>query len=305
MHLEQPNFFSSACLDRRSEAREDPDWLAAALADPETRYVLTVGTRQLVFTGAAPRIAFADGDNPAVRNAAAQQFVLLGWFGSQRCVMVDLTTSAPEPPAQAGFEELRTVAADLDAGEAALLAYARALTVWRSRQRHCGVCGAATIAGQAGHSLRCSDPACAALYFPRLDPAIIVLVTDGERALLGRQSAWTPGRYSTLAGFVEPGESLEDAVRREVMEETGVRVTAARYHSSQPWPFPASLMVGFYADAHPDPIRLGDELEDARWLTREDLRAGRVQPPIGYSISWRLIDGWLNASAEATARGSR
>ena len=130
-----------------------------------------------------------------------------------------------------------------------LLAYARALSIWRSRHRYCGACGAPLVAVRAGHALRCTNGACAQESFPRIDPAIIVLVCDGERALLGRQASWPPGRYSTLAGFVEPGESLEDAVAREVFEETGVPVHDVRYHSSQPWPFPSSLMVGFQASA--------------------------------------------------------
>ena len=135
----------------------------------------------------------------------------------------------------------------------------------------------------------------AAACLPRLDPAIIVLVTDGERALLGRQGTWPPGRYSTIAGFVEPGESLEDAVAREVMEETGVPVTGSRYESSQPWPFPASIMLGFRAQARPDnPVRVDGELEDARWFTREQIRAGGAALlPFSHSISRRLIVEWL------------
>jgi NAD+ diphosphatase len=133
-------------------------------------------------------------------------------------------------------------------------------------------------------------------FFPRIDPAIIVLVSDGERALLGRQSSWPQGRYSTLAGFVEPGESLEDAVAREVQEETGVRVRQARYHSSQPWPFPSSLMLGFHASAAPgSPVAVTQELEDARWFTREEVRAGSILLPPPHAIAHRLISQWLEA----------
>lgn len=143
--------------------------------------------------------------------------------------------------------------------------------------------------------MRCSKEGCAQQFFPRLDPAIIVLVTDGERALLGRQAAWPPGRYSTIAGFVEPGESLEDAVAREVMEETAVPVADARYDSSQPWPFPASIMIGFRARARPgSAARVSGELEDARWFTREEVRAGgNALLPFSHSISRRLIVNWL------------
>ena len=143
--------------------------------------------------------------------------------------------------------------------------------------------------------MRCSNEGCAQEFFPRLDPAIIVLVTDGERALLGRQPTWPQGRYSTIAGFVEPGESLEDAVAREVMEETGVPVAGARYDSSQPWPFPASIMIGFRAWARPgSPARVSGELEDARWFTREEIRGGGAALlPFAHSISHRLIVTWL------------
>ncbi len=146
--------------------------------------------------------------------------------------------------------------------------------------------------------MHCSNIHCGQEFFPRLDPAIIVLVTDGERALLGRQPNWPPGRYSTIAGFVEPGESLEDAVVREVLEETGVRVQRARYDSSQPWPFPSSLMIGFQATARPgSPVVVTGELEDARWLTREQIEAGAVVLPPTHSISHRLISTWLSSDA--------
>ena len=139
--------------------------------------------------------------------------------------------------------------------------------------------------------------------FPRVDPAIIVLITDGERCLLGRQAGWPEGRYSTIAGFVEPGESLEDAVRREVFEETNIRVRGVCYDSSQPWPFPSSLMLGFVAEAEAEAdspvvqeIRLNDgELEDAAWFTRKELRSGLLKLPSRISIARRLVDGWLSS----------
>src|SRR5690606_4413961 len=173
--------------------------------------------------------------------------------------------------------------------DAGLLAYARAMILWRQRHRHCGSCGAATRSESAGHVMKCTNPDCGAEQFPRLDPAVIVLVTDGERALLGRQASWPAGRYSTVAGFVEPGESLEDAVAREVREETGVEVDAVDYHSSQPWPFPSSLMLGFTAHAsRTDILRVDDELEDVRWWTRAEIAGGAVGLPFTHSISFRL-----------------
>jgi len=156
-------------------------------------------------------------------------------------------------------------------------------------------------AAQGGHVMQCA--ACAHQQFPRLDPAVIVLVTDGERALLGRQPAWPPGRYSTVAGFVEPGESLEDAVAREVREETGVSVDEIVYHSSQPWPFPSSLMLGFTAHARGTDIDLSDdELEDARWFTRAQLAAGEIALPTTHSISFRLIEDWYDSDATTPLR---
>lgn len=297
MNPARPNFFSGAYVERRTEVREQADWLHSALADPQTQFLLARGTRQLLYGEPQPRIAFVCGRHPAVAAAEADRFVLLGWFRQRRCLLLTL---APEwqdvdLPEGAGFQELRALSPQLDAEEAGLLAYARALSIWRSRQRYCGVCGGPTLPARAGHSLVCANEPCAEEYFPRLEPAIIVLVTDGERALLGRQRTWPPGRYSTIAGFVEPGESLEDAVLREVMEETGVQVLAARYDSSQPWPFPASLMVGFHAVGAPGPVRVGHELEDARWFSRETVRAGEIQLPPPHSISRRLIDAWLGA----------
>ena len=288
------NFFAGPYIDRRTEAREASDWLAAALADPHTQFLMCRGTDMPLLAG-EPRIGFVPGRHPAVAAAEPDRCVLLGWFRERRCVLLELDPAA-EPlalPADAQFHELRALSPQLGADEAGLLAYARALVVWRSRQRHCGICGARTAPGRAGHSLRCTNGQCAQEYFPRLDPAIIVLVTDGERALLGRQAAWPPGRYSTIAGFVEPGESLEDAVGREVLEETGIRVLDCRYDSSQPWPFPASLMIGFRALAAPGAVCVGGELEDARWFTPEELRSDGMTLPPAHSISRRLIEAWL------------
>jgi len=198
------------------------------------------------------------------------------------------------------LRELRPLAPLLPPDSASLLAYARALALWKTRHRHCGVCGAPSLPARAGHVMRCSRASCGTETFPRLDPAIIVLVTDatGERALLGRQASWTEGRYSTIAGFVEPGESLEDAVIREVEEETGVLAGDVEYVASQPWPFPSSLMLGFSAVARTHDITLRDgELEDARWFTRADLAAGYPALPPAGAISARLIDAWFGAPA--------
>jgi NAD+ diphosphatase len=218
------------------------------------------------------------------------------------------------PGGAARWTELRPAALAAPAPDAALLAYARGMVWWHTRHRFCGVCGAPTAAADAGHMRLC--PRCDARHFPRTDPAVIVLVAhappggapEDEACLLGSGPGWPEAMYSVLAGFVEPGESLEEAVRREVWEEAGVRVGAARYASSQPWPFPQSLMVGFTARADPatrrDRVRADPaELRDARWFTRAELdaavAAGRVRlsPPL--SIARRLIDEWRAAGPAA------
>ena len=304
----RPTLFSVPFLERRAELRDDPAWLAAARADSATRYVIAAGSMQLVATGDPVEIAFLPGDHPLVAAASEADLTLLGWFRGTRTVLVELrdSSAAGQLPSSAELRELRPLAPVLMPESASLLAYARALSLWKARHRFCGVCGAPNLPARAGHVMRCSREGCASETFPRLDPAIIVLVSDagGERALLGRQASWPAGRYSTIAGFVEPGESLEDAVVREVEEETGVHVTDVRYESSQPWPFPSSLMLGFRAVARTHEITLRDgELEDARWFTRADVAAGHPALPPAGSISARLIDGWYNAPAGPSLDG--
>jgi NAD+ diphosphatase len=298
----RPTLFSGSFLDRRAELRDDPEWIAVARADPGTHYVLTAGPQHLVKVGSAMDVELLRNDDVLVSAAADQALTLLGWFRGVRTVLVEFAPDAV-PQAAAGLppdtelRELRPLAPMLPADAASLLAYARALVLWRSRHLFCGVCGAPNIKARAGHVMRCTRPGCGTETFPRLDPAIIVLVTDpsGERALLGRQAAWPAGRYSTIAGFVEPGESLEEAVVREVAEETGVQVGDIRYDSSQPWPFPSSLMLGFHAVARTEAITLRDgELEDARWFTRAEIAAGHPALPPPGAISARLIDAWFS-----------
>jgi NAD+ diphosphatase len=201
----------------------------------------------------------------------------------------------PEQGRPAG---LREAATELPATQAALAAYAGSLLAWHRRHRFCANCGAATEPVDGGHERRC--PACGAHHFPRTDPAVIVrVVDDRDRLLLGRQASWPQGRFSVLAGFVEPGETLEEAVRREVLEESGVVVGEVAYVASQPWPFPSSLMIGFNAVATAGEPRPGDdELTEVRWFERAEVEAAAagegdvlLSPP--YSIARRLIDAWL------------
>jgi NAD+ diphosphatase len=291
---------AAAPLQRRAEARQDPGWAEAALADPVTRWLVSRGTTHLIRREPATQIAFVGPEHPVIAGLDPSRLVLLGWFHGQRCVLVDLPPESELPLPGASFEELRSLVALLPEDQAQLLVYARALMVWRSRHRHCGVCGAPTVARSAGHVLACTSSSCGAEFFPRIDPAIIVLVSDARRALLGRQRSWAPGRYSALAGFVEAGESLEEAVAREVQEETGARVTWVRYFASQPWPFPASLMLGFHAHAREAPVQLDSELEDARWFELEQLRgADEALLPPPHTIARRLIESWIAEQTRA------
>lgn len=291
--MENHNVFAGAFVDRNGERRKDPDWLAEALSSDETRFVPVWGNCCLV-----------GGDSPGAvllsRKQAAgyigtDNVIFLGLFRNHPAFAVAITDEPEAPFAELGeFKDLRFLGNVLPADEANLAAHARALVLWHNATLFCGKCGSASQPEAGGNVRRCCNPDCNQEIFPRTNPAIIVLVSDGERCLLGRQPGWPDGLYSTIAGFVEPGESLEDAVRREVYEETNIRVGDVQYHSSQPWPFPASLMLGFVATASTDDIRLNDgELEDARWFTRETLRTGEIGLPFRISIARRLVNHWI------------
>jgi NAD+ diphosphatase len=299
--MQNPNVFAGAGFDRAAALRRDAAWVAERLRDPATRFAPVWRLKSLfALEEGGPRARWLGADEaaPLLEGGAV---VFLGMASGAAHFAVEVEREDPaEMAAAAGaeFQELRRHGLLLEPREAGMLALARGILHWHARHRFCGACGAPTEARDAGHVRACTSAACGALHFPRTDPAVIVLVTHGERALLGRQPAWDPGRYATLAGFVEPGESLEDAVAREVLEETGVRVAEVRYHSSQPWPFPASLMVGFTATAGDDALAVDhDELEDARWFTRGDVRrglaAGTFLLPSELSIAYRLVAEWL------------
>jgi NAD+ diphosphatase len=284
--------------------RPDPAWFATGLADPESRVLAVWNSRNLVTEGDAPQAVFLELAQLPEALRDESELILLGHFGARSVFAFEIEgAEAPTPAAGTRFEDLRMVAPLLPAEEAGLLSYARAMIFWRHQHRFCGTCGAKTVASRGGHVRVCTNPICRHESFPRIDPAIIVLISDGERALLGRQAAWPAGRYSTIAGFVEPGESLEDAVAREVFEETGVQVDLIEYHSSQPWPFPSSLMLGFTAHAVTTDIHLRDEeLEDARWFTRAELASGHPKIPPNVSISFRLIESWFDAGGGPSLR---
>lgn len=281
--------------DRIAVRRKDEAWLEERWADPATRVLVVAGTR------VRPRDGRLDWVSPD--RAPEGVRVLLGeqdgttWFA-----LVAPAEHAREAGGDwLGMRDLLAPLADgtLDGGP--LLLHAIGLAEWLFVTHFCPRCGGALEPGAAGHELVCT--LCGRAQYPRTDPAVIMIVaagepgSDEERCLLGRQAVWPEGRFSTLAGFCEPGETLEDAVRREVAEETGVGVGEVAYFGNQPWPLPASLMIGFVGRAVTTEIEVDrDEIEDARWFTRAELReeagSGRVVLPGGLSISRALIEHW-------------
>ncbi len=294
-------WYTCSPLDRAAHRREDAAWLTALRQAKETRIVPVWRSRNLVSVEEARALL------PTIADAADLLELgrfpsVLGLHGGVAYVAVDL--SHVEDPYEhpyigehGAFEDLRKVGPIIAREEGAILAHARGLMHWHLRHGFCGVCGSPTEPSHAGHQRECTNPACRATHFPRTDPAVIMLVTHGDMCLLGRTHNFRPNMYSTLAGFVEPGESLEEAVAREVWEEVGLRVTEAHYLGSQPWPFPSSVMLGFHARAEGTDIRIDyKELEDARWLTRaqvENIRDLGMMLPRTDSIAYRLIQAWL------------
>jgi NAD+ diphosphatase len=288
------NIFAGAFVDRSGYRREDPEWLHAAINSDESRFVPVWGDKCLA--QGEPLRAVLPGRREVGDLLQEQECIFLGMYRDQPAFAVHIDGKLDPPFADRGqFHDLRYLGSSLPADEANLVAHARALVLWHGSQKYCGRCGAPSRAESGGNTRLCIGEDCGIRIFPRVDPAIIVLVSDRHRCLLGRQAGWPEGRFSTIAGFVEPGESLEDAVQREVLEETNIDVHDIRYHSSQPWPFPSSLMLGFTASALTDTIKLNDaELEDARWFTRKELQSGFPKLPYRLSIARRLVDDWIN-----------
>lgn len=305
--LPHPNTFAglSLVLDRTAERRDQAAWIATQAHSDRARYLLLDATGE----------AFLQQDSDALRWLDAGERER--WFPDAPTCLLGIAYGAPhfllvadelsriaelERALRARRMSLRHAALLLGADEAGLFAYAKGLSHWQRETRFCAYCGAPLQLVSAGHRAQCTNPDCARLHFPRTDAAVIMLVEHEGACLLGRQPGWPPHRYSTLAGFVEPGEALEDAVRREVAEESGVIVDEVHYHSSQPWPMPASLMVGFIATAVSRQIRMRDrELEDARWFTPGEIvngiADGSFVPSTALSVSYRLLAYWLRQRA--------
>jgi NAD+ diphosphatase len=301
----RPNVYSSSPLDRIAARREDADWIAAQLHDPETLFVPVWRSRNLVRGSGEgqPEAVYISGDMAAVLRMQDGPWAFLGILDDRAVFAIDISaTEDPVPllPESLGsFVDLRSVGWGVPRPEASVLAHARGLIHWRQRHKFCGVCGNACEVKSAGHVMECT--VCKTQHFPRTDPAVIMLVHREGRALLGHSTRFPKATmYSTLAGFVEPGETLEEAVRREVLEESGIVVGDVHYHSSQPWPFPGNIMLGFYAEGLSEDITVDpSELKDARWFSRQDIRdrerIGFDLPRVD-SVARRLIEDWLAAA---------
>ncbi len=299
--------FAGGNMDRASHLRSDAVAVRDMLAAPDTRFLPFRNLEPLLAGDVhlAPAWQTLDRVEPLLAAGAVTAF--LGLREGARFVL-DVPRAPVEAafqPSSAAYTGVRRAALRLSAADASLVALGRSLLAWHTAHGFCPHCGIPTEAAEAGHQRRCTDPSCSAVQFPRTDPVVIMLVHREGRVLLGRavrEHRYPPGLFSCLAGYVEPGESIEEAVRREVREEAGMPVGCVRYHSSQPWPFPSTLMIGCFAEAlaeaiHPDPT----ELEDARWFTSGELQqaverwsvaeAVRLPPPL--TIAHQLAKAWL------------
>src|SRR6478735_7194007 len=281
-------------MDRVAEHRTDAEWVAARWADPRTR-VLHVGEGRLEVDGDPAALVLV-----APYETAAPRY-LLGVEDDVAYFAVHGPRPGAAPVEGDVWRTLREVGSGLSDRDRELAMHALGLANWHETHPRCPRCGAETVVAEAGHSRSC--PVDGSQHHPRTDPAVIMLVTDEQdRALLGRSARWQLPMFSTLAGFVEPGESAEDAVAREVHEESGVVVDEVTFVASQPWPFPSSLMLGFRGRARSkgvEPVADGVEMAEVRWFTREELtralETGEVMMPPPFSIAGRLIEDWLRA----------
>ncbi len=289
--------FSCYTHDRATARRRDEAWLAEARRAASTRVVVVRAAAQVMAVEEA-RL----GHLNASLLPEDSELTFLGLDQEGRAVFVLDAGEKPGPDEiapEATFVELRSLAGCLAEDEAGLAAQAVAMVGWHRRHRFCGICGHPTLAEEAGHSRRCTN--CGAHHFPRTDPAVIMLVYSGDRVVIGRRRAGV--NWTVLAGFVEPGETPEAAVAREVKEEVGLTVVSATYRGAQPWPFPLNLMLAFEAEAAYGEIRTDDELETARWFTRQELQegvaSGEIALPTPISVAHHLIRSWLARPEEA------
>jgi NAD+ diphosphatase len=295
---ENPNAFSRGPLDRAAHLRRDAEWLAQALEEDKTQLVPFHGQRPFV-TEEADAVAIGWlGGHARSRIAPADASVLFLGIGSGGAAHFAIDIPDPAPLADIGrFDDLRALGPRLGRDELATLAPAKCIFEWHARNGFCANCGAASAIVEAGWKREC--PACKAEHFPRVDPVVIMVPYLGDKCLLGRQRAWPRGMHSALAGFIEPGEAIEEAVARETLEEAGLRVREVRLHSTQPWPFPHSLMIGALCEVENDDETIdGNELESARWFSRDEARLliATKHPdcfaPPPFAIAHQLLKSW-------------
>jgi NAD+ diphosphatase len=293
------NFYTTGAWDRAVERRADAQWFRAVLRNPNTRLHVVWQGRTLVRHEDHAALNILDAALHSDLVEMARSVVLLGCDAETAHIAIDISAQPESVVTRLGQAvDLRSIGPLLPSREASLSALARGMAYWHERHCFCGVCGAPTASEQAGYQRRCTNAQCSALFFPRIDPAVIMRVEYGDKILLGRQASWPPGMHSVLAGFVEPGESLEDTVRREVHEEVGLAIGEVRYFGSQPWPFPSSLMVGFIAVATDDTLNLNrEEIDSAAWFTREQLINSPEDETFKLSrkdsISRALVNDWI------------
>jgi len=263
--------FGGNPLDRVSERRDDGKWVAALLGDPETRILALRDLKPFTRGTAVPALDWQPVSQWRDQIDSGAPLVFLGLGDGCAHFAIDAAGADVAPDVDTELIDVRALAPTMAPGEAAILAEARSLLDWHARHRFCAQCGSPTTMTSAGWKRQC--PECRASHFPRTDPVVIMLAVRGERALLGRNRRRPGARFSCLAGFVEPGETLEEAVRREVHEESGIRCGRVRYLATQPWPFPSSLMIGFLAEALTEEITVDpEELAEARWFSRQEIR---------------------------------
>ena len=284
-------FFTESRLDRATHLRECPEQLTRLAQTKKTHYLPVYNGRHLYTTRPEQQLWVMEepvpGSVPCFLGILDDEL----WFA---CPLDSDQAKALEEQTGSRFTSLRRSALRLDSQQAHIAMYSRGLDLWQRNRRYCPRCGSPNRVHSAGHRLLCQQ---GHEQFPHIEPAIIVLISKGDRCLLSRKANWPPNVYSTLAGFVEPGETIEEAVKREMLEEANIQVTDIQYQGSQPWPFPASLMLAFTATAINEDIRLDDELEDVQWFSRTDLKnaieRGLVSIPPRFTVAHSLIDDFL------------
>jgi len=301
-----PLVFTGNCFDRASHLRNDANWLAEQKQEPKSRFLPLHRLKALIEIGEGSRIDWRSA-------AEVQEFldnnstlIFLGLLDGVAHFAIDVSTienpKAPPNESWGKFIDVRSISAQLDSHEAGVLAQARSMLAWHDNHQFCSVCGAPSNLYDSGYSRKCSREECGGMHFPRTDPVAIMMVIKDDKCLLGYGPHFPKEQYSALAGFIEPGETIEQGVRREIMEETGVKVGDVKYHSSQPWPYPSSLMIGCFAEALSDEITLDPvELAHADWFTKDQVRemlarsltreTPRMSPPL--AIAHQLAKSWV------------